>query len=243
MIAIPQQVIAHRGISASAPENTLSAFKLAKQHGIEWVEFDVSLSLDRECVIFHDDDLDRCSNLSGPLAQQSLAALKQGDFGSWFAPEYAGETILELKSLIQWLQTNDMHFNLEIKVDPNIAWEPLVENIAATLPQTSWLREHCLVSSFHPAALLAFSRLREDVPLGILLDEPMQHWQDWAEGVNASTVNCNYDHLTTAFANDVVDAGYQLLVYTVNTPEQFETALSLHATAVFSDNPERLMQP
>ncbi|WP_428242629.1 glycerophosphodiester phosphodiesterase family protein [Gynuella sp.] len=242
MITIPQQVIAHRGISASAPENTLSAFKLAKQHGIRWVEFDVSLCRDQQCVIFHDDDLDRCSNLTGPLALQNLATLKQGDFGSWFAPEYAGENILELKALIHWLHTHDMYFNLEIKVAPNIAWEALVESIAATLPETAWLREHCLVSSFHPAALLAFSRLREDVPLGILLDEPIHHWQDWAEGVNASTVNCNYDHLTDAFANEVIDTGYQLLVYTVNTPEQFETALRLGATAVFSDNPEELMQ-
>ena len=62
-------VIAHRGMRSHAPENTISAFKIALQNGFPHIELDVQLTADNVCVVFHDDNLDRTSNGSGPLCQ------------------------------------------------------------------------------------------------------------------------------------------------------------------------------
>lgn len=87
------EVIAHRGASAYAPENTLAAFKLATEMGADWFELDCTLSKDGEVVVMHDDTVDRTTNGKGYVRDLSLYDLKQLDAGSWFAPEFAGERI------------------------------------------------------------------------------------------------------------------------------------------------------
>src|SRR5262245_51040489 len=78
------RIIAHRGASATAPENTLAAFRAAAAAKARWVEFDVSLTSDNRPVVFHDDRLDRTSDGSGLLAETSFETLKHLDAGSWF---------------------------------------------------------------------------------------------------------------------------------------------------------------
>ena len=83
------KVIAHRGSSGQAPENTLASLHLAGQQGIKWVEIDVMLSADGIPVIFHDDYLARTSNGEGLIHKTSLQDLKKLDAGSWKDKEYA----------------------------------------------------------------------------------------------------------------------------------------------------------
>lgn len=84
-------VIAHRGASAYAPENTLVAFEKAVEMGADWYELDCLLTKDDIVIVSHDGDLDRCTNGTGPVAAKSLAELKTLDAGSWFDARFAGE--------------------------------------------------------------------------------------------------------------------------------------------------------
>src|SRR5947207_506519 len=77
-------VIAHRGASSYAPENTMAAFDLALQIGSSHLELDVHLTRDDYLVVIHDDTLDRTTNGTGPVASQTLAALQMLDAGAWF---------------------------------------------------------------------------------------------------------------------------------------------------------------
>jgi len=86
-------VIAHRGASAYAPENTLAAFKKAQEMGADWFELDCQLSKDQEVVIMHDETVDRTTNGHGNIRDLTLYELKQLDAGSWKGPEFAGERI------------------------------------------------------------------------------------------------------------------------------------------------------
>ena len=81
------KVIAHRGSSGIAPENTLASLHLAGQQGIKWVEIDVMLSADGIPVIFHDNDLSRTTDGEGLIHKTSLAQLQQLDAGSWKGDE------------------------------------------------------------------------------------------------------------------------------------------------------------
>ncbi|MEA3365549.1 MAG: glycerophosphodiester phosphodiesterase family protein [Candidatus Hydrogenedentes bacterium] len=86
-------VIAHRGASAKAPENTLAAFRLAHELDADWFELDCTLTKDAEVICIHDSDLDRTTNATGEVSQMTLAELKKQDAGSWKHPDYAGEPL------------------------------------------------------------------------------------------------------------------------------------------------------
>src|SRR5258708_11793081 len=91
------RIIAHRGASAIAPENTLAAFRAAAVSGATWVEFDVSLTKDGRPVVFHDDLLDRTTDGTGLLAETPFEILTHLDAGSWFAPDFSGEMVPTLE--------------------------------------------------------------------------------------------------------------------------------------------------
>lgn len=95
------QVIAHRGASAAAPENTLAAFQRAIDLGAHWFELDCSLTADGEVVAIHDDTVDRTTSGSGQVDEMTLAELKQFDAGSWFDPSFAAERIPTLGEALE----------------------------------------------------------------------------------------------------------------------------------------------
>ncbi len=107
-------LMAHRGNSGLAPENTLAAFAAALETKSEWVELDVHLSADGELIVMHDATVDRCTNGSGAIAEMTLAQIKALDAGSWFAPEFAGETVPTLAEVVA-LVGDRIRLNVEIK--------------------------------------------------------------------------------------------------------------------------------
>ena len=94
-------VIAHRGFSGVAPENTLAAFRKAIDVGADMFELDVLLSQDEHVVVIHDDTLERTTNGTGKVIDHTLAELQALDAGSWFSPEFAGEPIPTLEDALR----------------------------------------------------------------------------------------------------------------------------------------------
>ena len=86
-------VIAHRGASAIAPENTLAAFRLAHELKADWFELDCTLTKDEEIICIHDDSVDRTTNGKGKVKDLTLSELKKLDAGSWKSADYAGERL------------------------------------------------------------------------------------------------------------------------------------------------------
>lgn len=93
-------IIAHRGDSSAAPENTLEAFDLALNQGFFNFETDCQLSADGVPVILHDETLGRVNTGSGPAAAATVEQLQQLDAGSWFAPQFAGSRIPTLEQVL-----------------------------------------------------------------------------------------------------------------------------------------------
>jgi len=106
--------IAHRGASAYAPENTFAAFDKALVLGAAHIEFDVHFSVDGHIVVIHDDTLDRTTNGSGPVLEQTLSHLQALDAGVWFSAEYNGEPIPTLAQLLERYKGR-LHFHIEVK--------------------------------------------------------------------------------------------------------------------------------
>jgi len=107
-------VIAHRGASSYAPENTLAAFDLAIQMGVSHLELDVHTTRDGRVVVIHDDAVDRTTNGSGPVTCHSLAELTALDAGAWFDRRFAGQRIPTLDAVFERYKGR-VHIHTEIK--------------------------------------------------------------------------------------------------------------------------------
>lgn len=234
-------VIAHRGASAYAPENTLVAFTKAAQMGVRWVEFDVMQSACGEVVVFHDDTLERTTSGAGYLHQTSFAYLNSLDAGRWFHPQFSGEKIPSLKQVLSFL--NDMHIsaNIEIKCLPGHE-EALVKktlHIIENLPQA--FKPTILFSSFSIDALRLLRKYAPNALLGLLLHEWEAGWEDVCTSLHCASVNVYEEIMTEAMAKKIKGMGRQLLCYTVNNKARAIQLYRYGVDAVFSDVPDRIL--
>jgi len=108
-------VIAHRGASAYAPENTLAAFALAKEMDADWFELDCTLTKDGEILVIHDNDVERTTNGEGKVAALTLAELKALDAGAWKHPKWAGEPLPTLDEALALAKKKRIGVYIEIK--------------------------------------------------------------------------------------------------------------------------------
>jgi glycerophosphoryl diester phosphodiesterase len=97
----PAEIVAHRGYSARAPENTLIALELALRAGADAVEFDLHAASDGTPVLFHDATLNRTTDGTGPVSGRHPEQLARLDAGSWFGPAFTGEPIPTLEATLR----------------------------------------------------------------------------------------------------------------------------------------------
>ena len=109
------KAVAHRGFSSAAPENTLPAYRLAKEKGFFYVETDVSFTSDGVAVCLHDSTVDRTSTGSGSISALTFAQVREYDFGSWKSSDYAGTVIPSFEEFIALCRNIGLHPYIEIK--------------------------------------------------------------------------------------------------------------------------------
>ena len=109
------KAVAHRGQSNGAPENTLSAYRLAAQQNFEYVECDISFTSDGVPVLLHDGTIDRTSDGTGNISKMTLAEARAYDYGSWFSSKYAGEKIPTAEEFIALCRKLSLHPYIEVK--------------------------------------------------------------------------------------------------------------------------------
>jgi glycerophosphoryl diester phosphodiesterase len=163
------RIVAHRGASHDAPENTLIAFRRAWELGVEGVELDVHLTRDGEVVVIHDATTRRTAGRDRPVAAQTLAELKSLDAGGWKSPEFAGEripTIAEAMATIPRGRT--MFIELKSKLD-TAARVARAIRAADPRPRGALLA----LQGFDPVALAAFAAELPGVPAYWTVQPPL----------------------------------------------------------------------
>ena len=234
-------VIGHRGAAAAAPENTLAGIRMAHRLGARWVEFDVRLSADAQCIVLHDDTVDRTTDGSGTAALLPFAALRRYDAGAWFDKRFVGERIPSFTEVIELLAELGLGANVEIK--PAAGHEAVTGRATVGMLERSWPRHlpPPLVSSFSPVALEAARDTAPAIARGYLFGRIPANWREEVERLDCVTVHCDERRLDRATARAVIDGGYPLLAYTVNRPERARELLGWGLKAVFSDCPDRII--
>src|SRR5690606_3104315 len=141
------EVIAHRGASGYAPENTLAAVEAADRLDTTWVEVDVQRTADGELVLVHDTTLERTTDAEEvfpdrapwDVADFTAEEIARLDAGSWFGEEFAGEPVPTLGEALATLEANDQKLLLELK-DPEL-YPGIEEEVLAELAEAGWLAE------------------------------------------------------------------------------------------------------
>jgi len=232
-------VIAHRGASNQAPENTIAAFKLAKEFKADAVEFDVKLSADRHVVIIHDSTVDRTTDGTGKVADLSLAEIKKLDAGRKFNDHFSGERIPTLREVFE-LFGDQLRMNVEL-TNYMSPMDGLVYEVIKLIKEFS-LQKTIIFSSFYPRNLKIAGRLLPEIPSGLLI---FPGWLGWIS--RHITRNKIYQALHPHI-NDVNDRlithvhsqDKRIHVWTVNDEMRMKELLKLDVDGIFTDNPKLL---
>ncbi|MFP4312780.1 MAG: glycerophosphodiester phosphodiesterase family protein [Alphaproteobacteria bacterium] len=232
------KIIAHRGASAYAPENTLESLHSAADLGIEWVELDVKLTKDNVPIIFHDDNLQRTTGLDALVAQTDYKIIKDLDAGSWFGDSFIGAKIPTLEEAVNVLIAQKMGLNLEIKSCPGREKET-AEIVLDQLSQIWDDHDRILLSSFNHVSLETAMDMAHDWHRGFLLDEQWpENWRELVEYFNAAAIALDGNTVTRNQVEDIIDLGKPVLAYTINDPMKARELQSWGVDSFFSDEPD-----
>lgn len=242
--ACAQHIIAHRGASHDAPENTLAAFQLAWQRGADGVEGDFYLSSDGRIVCIHDRETKRVAAKNYVVAETNFEKLRSLEVGSWKDPRWHGEKIPSIEEVLATVP-NEKKIFIELKVGPEIV-KPLKKALAASNLQP----EQIIIISFHEDTIAEFERLMPELRSHWLTGYKEQEdgsWNPTADQV-AETIkhlktdglgsNANLQVFNKAFIGKLIVAGNnEFHVWTINEPDIARKYQQLGAWSITTDRP------
>jgi glycerophosphoryl diester phosphodiesterase len=230
-------VIAHRGASGHAPENTLAAFKRAVALGASFIETDLQLSRDARFVAIHDDTVNRTTNGQGKVHDLTLADLRRLDAGSWFGSEFSGERIPTLEEILEFSKRHDAVFYLELK--PTGSWGGEHALIGA-LRQTGEIAR-TIVISFDAGILEALRRIEPTLMTGLLFEGQLDQPLERAVEIGARQLAVRGDLVTPALLAQARKRDLQVVCWTVNQPAHMRMLIEAGVDGIMSDYPDRLV--
>jgi glycerophosphoryl diester phosphodiesterase len=238
------EIIAHRGASVRAPENTVAAFRLAWELETDACELDLQLTADGEIAVLHDKDTHRTAAIQKVVAETAMADLKKLDVGAWKDGMYSGEPIPTLMEALATLPEGKQRFFLEIKCGPEVvpvlaqqlqSWKPraaqlciiafkrdVAQDAKKALP---WLKVYRLSSEL--------TKTKQPVDLKALIAETV------ADGLDGLDLSQDFP-LDEESVKAVRAAGLELYLWTVNRPEVARRFLELGVDGLTTDDPVML---
>ena len=230
-------IIAHRGASGHAPENTLAAFKKALALGATFIETDLQLTRDARFVAIHDDTVDRTTNGQGKIHDQTLAVLRRLDAGSWFGSEYAGERIPTLDEILEFTKKNDVVFYLEMK--PGGSWGG--EHALVGALRETGEAARAVVISFDASILATLRKIEPTLMTGVLYDGQIADPIQSAIEVGARQIVVRGDLVTPAMLERARKKDLQVVCWTINNPAHIRMLVAAGVDGIMSDYPDRIV--
>lgn len=252
-------IIAHRGASAIAPENTLLAFRLAIEAGAGMIETDARLSSDGEVMLLHDADLQRTTSCTGSVAEWHSRDLATCDAGYWFAPagqpnypyRGVGLAVPRLADLIELtkLLNRAVRLNVEIKIPSgeidDSTYRP-VDRVVDTLRATHTIG-NVLVSSFSREAIARVKALEPTIRTAYICG-PLADLRETTAAVQGDGHDAIHPHHSLLMSGDTAkrlvdvmhEAGLELNVWTVNDPQRMLELAAAEVDGIITDDPGRL---
>ena len=238
-------IVAHRGASADAPENTLPAFELAWQQGADAIEGDFHLTRDRHIVCIHDTHTKRYADRKLTVRKSRLSALQQLDVGRWKADSFAGATIPTLREVMELVPPGKKLY-IEIKSNPRI-----LRHLYKILDTRPHAPDQLVVISFSSRVIKRIKRERPRYT-AYLLSNLRHRYHRRLEPAPARLLallkKTNADGLSVfahpkvdeSFVRPILESGYPIHVWTVDDPVDAKRWAALGVSSITTNRPGAL---
>lgn len=258
--------IAHRGARSLAPENTLLAAEKGLALGADMWELDVAVTQDGELVVLHDDTLERTSNavtvfpgrISYAVWTFTLDELRRIDFGSWFidkdpfgqikagavseveAAAFKDAPIPTLREALAYTRDHNWRVNIEIKDATNTPGDAFVVEKVVELVKELDMLDRVIISSFNHDYIKRVKAAEPDLVTAALVDQAVPDPVALLEETGAQAYNPGLKFVDEKTVRTVREAGYDVLVWTVNEEDDMRRLIAWGVSGIFTDFPQRL---
>lgn len=230
------QIFAHRGYKGKFPENTMLAFKEAEKAGADGIELDVRLTGDGEIVVIHDETVDRTTNGKGYVKDFTYEELRKLNAGG----KTANEPIPSLKEVFEWLKTNHLICNVELKSD--LFNFTKIEAPLIALIREYHLEDRIILSSFNHYSLVYCYRLAPEIEIAPLYTEALFMPWIYAKSMQAKGIHPQYHVAPEEIIKPALEAGIAVRPYTVNDEQAMKRLFQAGCTAIITDDPPKAIK-
>jgi glycerophosphoryl diester phosphodiesterase len=237
-------IVAHRGASGIAPENTLAAFRRAVDQGADMIELDVRMTQDFHIVVHHDRDLKRTTGSRGKVWELTLQQLRLLDAGSWFHPRFRGEQIPTLRQVLEAMPPH-VKVNIEVKTDGEPRKRLAFEEVCILIIMEKKFEDRALVSSFDHKFLGRMHKLYPSIKTGALfhpLRDRRKTPSSIARKIGTSAFICSHSQLKQRLIEDARAHKIMTGVYVINQPEHLRKVLRHEVDAIITDFPGKIIR-
>lgn len=224
------KVMAHRGASTEAPENTMAAFQKAIDDMADYIELDVQLTNNGEVIVMHDSNAYRTTGVDANIVNMTYKEVKTLDAGSWFSDEYVGENVPSLKEVIELTQ-GKIKLNIELKPADN--GTALAKNTVRIIEKYNMVND-CVITSFSESALKAVKTYNQEIKVGYILSAA---YGDFYDMKNVDFFSVNAAFLSKRTIDAIHNSGKRVYAWTVNNKESIKNLTNKGVDGIITDNP------
>jgi glycerophosphoryl diester phosphodiesterase len=247
-LAHAQLIIAHRGASHDAPENTLAAFRLAWEQGADGIETDLHLTKDGKIICIHDGDTKRIAGIEKRVVETPFDELRRLDVGSWKDKRFAGERLPTLEEVLAQVPEGKRFF-IEIKCGVEI-----LPHLKRELAATKVRPEQLVIISFNAPVIAAVKKelpgLKAHWLTGYKQDKETKTWSPTHESMLATLKKIGADGLDTnahetiteAFVKSLREAKYEFHCWTVDDPAVAKRFIKMGVDSITTNRPAWLRE-
>ncbi|MGY5878939.1 MAG: glycerophosphodiester phosphodiesterase family protein [Candidatus Thorarchaeota archaeon] len=218
-----QFVVAHRGGSELAPENTLPAFQLAYEIGSHMVETDVHEAKDGTLVCIHDYDVDRTTNGTGAIADLTYREIRDLDAGN-------GAKIPTLAEVLDFVR-GKMNFNIELKVTE------IEKEVLAAVKERDMISD-VTISSFLHGTLISMKNLEASISTAVLTTKVPDQIISYVIEHEANALNPDYKNIRSEIIAEAHSNNIQVFPWTVNDSKNMQTLYEMGVDGIITDCPD-----
>ncbi|PGZ96423.1 hypothetical protein COE51_17460 [Bacillus pseudomycoides] len=229
-------IFGHRGAAGTYPENTMVSFQAAERFGADGIELDVQFTKDRKIVVIHDETVNRTTNGKGAVRNYLYEDLRALDASYTFYDKVGACRIPLLEEVLEWLETNNLFLNIELK-NNKVPYRGLEEEVI-TLVRKYNMEERIILSSFNHYSMKKCHMMAPDIETAILYKEGLHSPWAYAKKMGASAIHPNYRYISDGIIELTMMNSVAVRPYTINDEEVMKKFLKMNVTAIITDYPE-----
>lgn len=231
------QIFAHRGYSAAFAENTMSAFIEAEKVGADGLELDVQLTKDGEIVVIHDEKVNRTTSGNGFVKDHLFKEIRKFNANKKGLKK---EPIPSLIEVFEWMQTNKMICNIELK-NGLFAYKGMEEKVIQ-LVRNYGLVDRIIFSSFNHYSIVYSYRLAPEIETAPIFNDGIYMPWIYSQSIRAKGIHPKHTKVTDAIIQSAIENGIAVRPYTVNEEADMLRLFRLNCTALITDDPVKALR-